>query len=139
MHAGAILAHVQFVDLAFVATALYLATGRLEHGPRVAAELGPMAEWAKTGSRPSVDALMSSWCTRLEGTPSITLPHPMALKQTIEGLSFESTLSAKMLAVVESKVMATATAATPTENASPATKRKEEAKRAEARKLHHSQ
>ena len=75
MHAGAILAHVQFVDLAFVATALYLATGRLEHGPRVAAELGPMAEWAKTGSRPSVDALMSSWWTRLEGTPSITLPH----------------------------------------------------------------
>ena len=90
-------------------------------------ELGPMAEWTKTGSRPSVDAVMN-WCTRLEGTPSITLPQAMALKQTIQDLSFESILSAKLLAAVESKVMATATAAIPTETASPASRRKEESK-----------
>ena len=59
---------------------------------------------------------MNSWCTRLEGTPSIILPQAMALKQTIQDLSFESTLSANMLAAVESKVMATAAAAAPAEN-----------------------
>ena len=63
-----------------------------------------------------VDALMNSWCTRLEGTPSIILPQAMALKQTIQDLSFESTLSANMLAAVESKVMATAAAVAPAEN-----------------------
>ena len=59
---------------------------------------------------------MNSWCTRLEGTPSIILPQAMALKQTIQDLSFESTLSANMLAAVESKVMATAAAVAPAEN-----------------------
>ena len=91
------------------------------------AELGPMAEWAETGSQASIDALLKSWCTRLDGTPSITLPQAMAVKQTIQDLSFESTLSTKMLAVVESKLMATATAAAPAD-ALPSSKRKEESK-----------
>ncbi|CAE7701788.1 RE1 [Symbiodinium sp. CCMP2592] len=73
----------------------------------------------------SVDASMNSWCTRLEGTPSIILPQAMALKQTIQDLSFENTLSAKMLAVVGSKVMATTVAAAAAENP---LKRKEESK-----------
>ena len=116
---------MSFVDLAFVATAVYLDEIGSGHGPGVAGRARALADWTKTGSQASVDALMNSWCTRLDGTPSITLPQAMALKQTIQDLSFESTLSAKTLAVVEGKVMATAAAASPSET--PA-KRKEESK-----------
>lgn len=88
-----------------------------------------MAEWAKTGSKASVDALMNSWCIRLESLGSLSLGQAMQMKQTIQDLSFESTLSAKLLAVVEAKVMATATAATPpAESTYTAKKRKEDSK-----------
>lgn len=88
-----------------------------------------MAEWAKTGSKASVDALMNSWCIRLESLGSLSLGQAMQMKQTIQDLSFESTLSAKLLAVVEAKVMATATAATPpAETTYTGKKRKEDSK-----------
>ncbi|CAE7812404.1 unnamed protein product [Symbiodinium sp. CCMP2592] len=93
------------------------------------AELSPMAEWAQSGSKASVDALMNSWCTRLESLGSLSLGQAMQMKQTIQDLSFESTLSERLLGKVEAKVLATATAATPPPDTTYTPhKRKEESK-----------
>ncbi|CAE7513364.1 unnamed protein product [Symbiodinium sp. CCMP2592] len=93
------------------------------------AELSPMAEWAQSGSKASVDALMNSWCTRLESLGSLSLGQAMQMKQTIQDLSFESTLSERLLEKVEAKVLATATAATPPPDTTyTPNKRKEESK-----------
>ncbi|CAE7650334.1 unnamed protein product [Symbiodinium sp. CCMP2592] len=93
------------------------------------AELSPMAEWAQSGSKASVDALMNSWCTRLESLGSLSLGQAMQMKQTIQDLSFESTLSERLLEKVEAKVLATATAATPPPDTTYTPhKRKEESK-----------
>ncbi|CAE7199853.1 unnamed protein product [Symbiodinium sp. CCMP2592] len=93
------------------------------------AELSPMAEWAQSGSKASVDALMNSWCTRLESLGSLSLGQAMQMKQTVQDLSFESTLSERLLEKVEAKVLATATAATPPPDTTYTPhKRKEESK-----------
>ena len=67
-------------------------------------ELTPMAEWAKTGSRESLAALVQGWCARVQACAPVSLQHGMSMKATILSLKFPDAESKQMLEVVEKKV-----------------------------------
>ena len=68
-------------------------------------ELGPMAEWAGTGSSESLAALVTAWCNRVQACPAMSLQEGMSVKKAIADLSFPEQQRTEMLQVVEAKVM----------------------------------